>query len=310
MDANLNFNTAINTAVNNALAGALVEGVAYSLAAGIVGSFFRPMNAGPFGFAQMPSMFNIAAGFNTPALNAAAFAGAGQLAALSQPQAQFTATMGQGGTANIKLGDGYELNLNENNSEINIVDHNNGQTTKIWGDPHVDVNGKHAFDFAGTTTFELKNGTKITVNTEQWKGNPNAYVASNVVITKGNQALVVNGISQNQLGDLSITQSNGGYAADAIARDGYVLHESDAGWVSEHTGQVATQADMDATIGNGAYAPGQHTISLGEYGGMMGNWLLSGMMNTPTFSAASDTKIEQAVAKATAQVMHRMFAAV
>ena len=152
-----------------------------------------------------------------------------------------------------------------------------GERTRIWGDPHVDVDGKHAFDFWGTTTFTLENGTKITVNTEQWQGNTNAYVASQVVITKGSNAMIIDGISQNKLGDLKITQSNDGYAIDAATRDGFTLNENEcgSGWRTE-SGNIATQKDLDATRVGREFGPGSNTQSLSELGDFLGQFLLFG----------------------------------
>lgn len=136
---------------------------------------------------MLPSLLSIQLG---------TMAGAGQL----QPQAGFTAqTTGQS-TARIDLGDGYHLAIDERNSEMTIVNDATGQSTRVWGDPRVTVNGKHQFDFYGTTTFELDNGTKILVNTVQGKSNPNVYFASRIVVTRGANAVVIDGISQQQLG--------------------------------------------------------------------------------------------------------------
>jgi hypothetical protein len=172
---------------------------------------------------------------------------------------EWTASLKGDGKGAVDLGDGYRLELNEANSEITIINERTCERTCIWGDPHVDgTNGQRLFDFWGTTTFTLENGTKITINTEQWKGNPDMYVASQVVITKGSNALVVNGISQNELGDLSITQSQNGRAIDAATPDGFTLRENaiGEGWRSVYTGAVATQADLDATKPGAAFGPG------------------------------------------------------
>ena len=153
-----------------------------------------------------------------------------------------------GGKAAIDLGDGYTMTLNERSSEIVITDAN-GDKTRIWGDPHVDVNGKRVGDFYDTTTFELKNGTKVTINTEPWiKGGNGTYVASQVVITKGDQGMVVDGISQNHKGDLKITQGYDGQALDFAHDDGFNLTEAGDkgtyGWNSEFTGERVTKKEM------------------------------------------------------------------
>lgn len=257
------------------------------LAAGIMGQFFNPLNAGRLGFGVLPQLLalrcftccNPGRPFTPPPLP-----GCGPCInpILPQPEPVQTWTVQNngGGRAAVDLGDGYSLKFNERSSEIEIFNANTGEHTRIWGDPHVDVDGKRVFDFWGTTTFTLENGTKITINTEPWKGNANAYVASQVVVTKGSNALVVDGISQNQLGDLKVSMSNNGYAVDAAHRDGYVLHENATGssWRSEHTGEVATQADLMATAVGREFGPGSELPSLGEAFTQIGGFLLFGAL--------------------------------
>ncbi|WP_229953613.1 DUF1521 domain-containing protein [Parasphingorhabdus litoris] len=262
----------------------LVNGMQLNFAAGIMGQFFNPLNAGPFAGGMLPLMLGLRC---FSGLQGCSIATGGCIPPFTpcpmpdvQPQQQWTAQMTGTGTADVDLGDGYTLQFDEKSSEIYIHNANTGEQTRIWGDPHVDVDGKRAFDFWGTTTFTLENGTKITINTEQWKGNPNMYVASQVVVTKGSNALVVDGISQNQLGDLQVSMSNNGYAVDAAHRDGYVLHENDsgAGWNSELTGELATQQDLNATRPGREYGPGSELPSLGELSGFLGTFLISGML--------------------------------
>ena len=155
------------------------------------------------------------------------------------------------GTATIKLDGPYELRLNEKNSEIKIVNTKTDEVTWIHGDPHVDYNkdGKTDFDFWGTTTFKLEDGTKITINTEPWKGNANMFVANNIVVTKGDQSLVIDGLSQNKHGDLKIHQGLNGRQLDRMTPDGKLtLHENahGVGWLNEK-GQMVSQADGNRT---------------------------------------------------------------
>jgi hypothetical protein len=252
-----------------------IEGMAIQLASGIMGLFMKPMFAGPLAFAQLPNQFALLGGtMQQPQMpgEAPVF--------LPTPGAQWNARLSGQGQGSIDLGDGYTLQLDERNSEITIRNSETGEVTRIWGDPHVDVDGRRAFDFWGTTTFTLENGTKITIDTEQWGGNPNAYVASQLTITRGNQAIVVDGISQNRLGDLSISMSNNGYALDAFTRDGFVLHENatGSGWRSELTGQVATQADLNLTRPGEIYGPGSNMPSLGELNSVLSAFLFFGMV--------------------------------
>lgn len=266
------------------------RGASLTLAAGIMGSFLRPLNAGPFASAKLPALWALGLGQ------------AGQ-----PPQAQMTASVGANGQGSIDLGDGYSVKLNENNSEITVTNANTGETTRIWGDPHVEIDGKQAFDFWGTTTFTLGNGAKITINTEPFGGNPNAYVASQLVITKGDQAVTVDGISQNQTGDLSVTMGSNGRALDAATRDGYTLTENGAGagWLAQGGGHVATQADLNATAKGGLYGPGSGMPSLDEFGSAIGAFLSFGLFSGALISFA--TELGNAVAERS-QPRHQTFA--
>lgn len=268
-------------------------GLQLQMAAGIMGQFFNPLNAGPYAFAQLPAAFMIRCfgggdggqpmpgNFlvpGNPCIPAPGFPG---LPGLPEPVAQWGAQTTGRHTANVDLGDGYTLKIDERQSEMSIFNANTGETTRIWGDPHVDVDGKRAFDFWGTTTFTLENGTKLTINTEQFGKNPNEYVSSQVVITKGDQAMVIDGVSQNQLGDLSISMSNNGQLIDAMHRDGFVLQENatGTGWRSEWTGDIATQKDLNATRVGAEFGPGSEAMSLEESGQLLGGFLMNGLIS-------------------------------
>jgi hypothetical protein len=240
---------------------------ALMFAAGIMAGSFRPLGAGPLATAALPAMFAIRLGMLA------------QGAAPSQLQqsAGFTAQVTGQNTAKIDLGDGYHLQIDERNSELTIVNDKTGQSTRVWGDPHVSVNGQHKFDFYGTTTFTLANGTKITINTEQGKGNPNVYFASQVVVTKGSNAVVIDGISQQTKGDLAVTVSDNGFALDAANRDGFTVLENAKGWETE-LGQDVTQAQADITRPGALYGPGSDAMSLAEAGTAIGNFLLFGSL--------------------------------
>ncbi len=207
-----------------------------------------------------------------------------------QPAAPaFTASMGAQGKAEVDLGDGYTLSIDERNSEI-VVRDADGNVTRIWGDPHFEHNGRHVGDFWGTTTLTLENGTKLTINTEPFGNNPNAYVASEVVITRGDQALVIGGVSQNKLGDLSLSMSNsGGALLDLMNDDGLVIHEKPSGgWTSSITGAYVTQAHFDLT------RPGMEGVREAlEFGsalaGALGAWLTVGSLLQLAALGAFDT---------------------
>lgn len=155
----------------------------------------------------------------------------------------------EGDKTRVKLDGGYSLEFNEKHSEIFIIKPC-GEKTRIWGDPHVDfkADGKNDFDFYGTTSFQLKDGTKITINTEPWKGNPGMTLANNVVVTKGEKSLIVDGLSQNKLGDFTIEKGLNGRALDRAVWDGKLtVHENPKGGWMDETGGVVDQNDGNRT---------------------------------------------------------------
>lgn len=258
-----------------------VEGQAIQLSPGVLGTFVNPLVANAFAFAALPMLLALRGGTMQQPEQASA-----EPEFEATPGAEWTATMEGQGKADIDLGDGYSLQLDENNSQMVINDANTGESTKIWGDPHVEVNGEHKFDFWGTTTFTLGNGTKITINTEQYAANPSMYVANAVTITKGDQALQINGLSQNKTGDLSVSLSHNGYALDAATRDGYVLNEGAGGWTSELSGALATQDDLDMTRPGGLYGPDSTMPSVGEITDALSGFLLFGVASLMIDGAA------------------------
>ncbi|WP_375404678.1 DUF1521 domain-containing protein [uncultured Sphingomonas sp.] len=278
---------ALNPALNAALAP-IRDGLWLQMAAGVLAHGVNRLGAGPFAQGMLPA---------TVSLTAMGTGGTTQARAL----ASFAATTTGAHTASVDLGDGYSLRIDERNSEMTILNAKTGESTRIWGDPHVDIDGKHAFDFWGTTTFQLENGTKLTINTEQWNGNPNMYVASQVVITKGANSVVVDGISQNKLGDLSVTVGRQGRALDTAHRDGFMLYENatGSGWRAEH-GAVATQTDLNATAIGAEYGPGSTTPSLGEFSRFINAFLFTGRIDFTGIDTARLIQTDADTGKATA----------
>lgn len=129
--------------------------------------------------------------------------------------------------------DNYTITAGDNN-EVLVKNKNTGEEYRIWGDPHVEVDGEHAFDFWGQTTFVLDDGTKVTIETTPWEGGDNgATVASEVTITDGKSdyTAVISGVDTNTKGDLSFREYEGDVAqmVELAERDGNTVYENENG---------------------------------------------------------------------------------
>lgn len=152
--------------------------------------------------------------------------------------------------------------------QVLIQNRNTGEQYRIWGDPHVEVDGRQAFDFWGQTTFILDDGTKVTIGTTPWeKGGNGATVASTVTITDGDYTAEITGVDTNTRGDLEFREFHGVHATvhELATRDGNVLRENadGAGFVAlNDDGELVgvDQAFINATdeIKQGAVSFMQH----------------------------------------------------
>ncbi|HJR74578.1 MAG TPA: DUF1521 domain-containing protein [Luteimonas sp.] len=136
----------------------------------------------------------------------------------------------------------YRITADDNN-QILIHNKNTGENYRIWGDPHVEVDGKHAFDFWGQTTFVLDDGTRLTIATTPWgEGNNGATVASQLTIVDGGGQYVahIEGIDSNARGDLGFVDvdARAGGDLEVILDEGNVLRENANG-----SGFVAVGSD-------------------------------------------------------------------
>ncbi|WBL81350.1 DUF1521 domain-containing protein [Bradyrhizobium xenonodulans] len=152
------------------------------------------------------------------------------------------------GKATIRLGDKYTVTVDEKDASWTVRNNQTGHVTQISGDPHVDDdnNGKNDFDFKKDMTFQLEDGTKITVNTVPY-GNGQT-LSSKLTITNGSNAITVEGLGADKDGanNLKVTQSNAGATLDQLASDGAdTIYERGQDWVDRSGAQV-NQAMIDA----------------------------------------------------------------
>ncbi len=125
--------------------------------------------------------------------------------------------------------DNYLVTMGDDNNIV-VNNKHTGETYEVWGDPHVKIDGKSAFDFWGTTTLQLDDGTKLTMETTPWANDPNMTLASKVTITNGEYGVQVKGIDTNKTGDLTIEETQtGGAWLDLLVNDGNLLHENPNG---------------------------------------------------------------------------------
>ena len=125
--------------------------------------------------------------------------------------------------------DDYKITCDDNNT-VTITNKQTGAVYQASGDPHVSVNGQHVFDFWGTTTFNLDDGTKVTIQTTPYAANPNADLSSKVTITNGSYGVQITGVDSNTQGDLAIHEEAGwGHTMDWAVSDGNEINENATG---------------------------------------------------------------------------------
>lgn len=146
----------------------------------------------------------------------------------------------------IELDNGYKLAFENTRNAWQLTDAE-GNTVRVWGDPHVDedADGTTDWNFKHDSTFILDNGTKITVGTKN-VGN-RLTVTDDLTITKGDQAVVVTGIGDNDV-RISNVMTNG-RELDEVTNDGYVFRQGEGvnDWYTrvEITGDQAMKGRRD-----------------------------------------------------------------
>jgi hypothetical protein len=155
------------------------------------------------------------------------------------------------GKGEIHLGKGYTLNFDEKQESFILKNNCTGDSTRVWGDPHVDAggNGKD-WDFKKSNTFQLADGTKISVSTVDRDGKAatdksDVSYSSKLTITKGEKAIVVSGLAGNHDGkdNVSVKVSGHGKPIDKATPDGVTVKEEKGGW--SLNGKTVNQKDYD-----------------------------------------------------------------
>jgi hypothetical protein len=162
------------------------------------------------------------------------------------------------------LGDGYSLSIDEAQSAVFVANAETGETMLVWGAAQLSLDGAEAARFWGTTSVELGNGTKITMETVADTAVADLFRLDKLTVTRDDHAMVITGIAETVLGDLVVAQSLDGEAIDATTRDGLTIVTDLAGRWSDEYGNAVTQAILGQTAPGRQYGPGKRTLSLGE----------------------------------------------
>ena len=162
--------------------------------------------------------------------------------------------------------DNYRITADDNN-EVTIFNKQTGESYRIWGDPHVEIDGKHAFDFWGNTTFVLDDGTRVSIATTPWdQGNNGATVASQVVIVDGGgqYATHIQGVDSNTHGDLGFYDIEVGEAAklEVTVTEGNVIEENENGRGFVAVGSDGELQGVDQAFINATDEVKQHGASV------------------------------------------------
>lgn len=121
----------------------------------------------------------------------------------------------------ITLDNGYTLTFEGKEQAWHIKD-SQGNEVRIWGDPHVYEDDGGKWDFKAQTTFQLEDGTKITIKTKPI-GDGSMTVSDELFITKGDQSVHVSGIADNNVNISDVSME--GQRIDQAIDDGYLVKE-------------------------------------------------------------------------------------
>lgn len=185
------------------------------------------------------------------------------LPAVSGPPAFEVKAISVGGIV-FDLSDGYSLTIDEGQSAVFVANAATGESLLVWGAAQIALDGADAARFWGTTSVELGNGTKITMETAADAAIADLFRLDRLTVTQADRAMVITGVSQETLGDLAVVQSLDGEAIDAATRDGLTIVTDLTGRWSDEYGRAITQTVMDQTRPGRRYGPGRTTLSLGE----------------------------------------------
>jgi hypothetical protein len=140
---------------------------------------------------------------------------------------QPTTTRGIDGSVNF-ANQNYNINVGEN-GDINIINKQTNEAYLIQSDLHVNVDGVRAFYFEGTTSFELDDGTRITVDTAPRKAIDYAMLAAtSVAIFDGgaDYAVLIENLDGVREGEITFEEVTGDAVIELVFDSGNELNEN------------------------------------------------------------------------------------
>jgi hypothetical protein len=178
-------------------------------------------------------------------------------------------------SAEIELGEGYCLSVNDRDRQLVLENTANNSRTVIFGDARIETASGEALQFWGTTTFAFGNDGKITLETAEAADQPGSFLLERIAVSNGPRAVIITEVADEEVNTLTIEHSDG-YDLDCETRDGFVLEQASDGvsWVTEY-GEAVIQELLDETAVGAAFGPGSSLLSLGEFSSLIASFLSS-----------------------------------
>ena len=171
---------------------------------------------------------------------------------------------------------GYRITVG-GDATVHILNHATTEQYLAWNPPMFAMDGSAPFDFWGTTTLQLEDGTKLTITTSPWADDPLVTISSKVTISNHDYGVEVlgmggmGGMDGNSAHGLRFVETERyGWLLDAAVGDGNTLFENaaGAGFIGNEAGGPWQQVDQ-------AYIDATDLARLGPLAGERGKALLS-----------------------------------
>ncbi len=120
-------------------------------------------------------------------------------------------------------------------SSVWVTNKNTLEQYLAWGPPQLWVDGQQAFDFSGSTSLALHDGTLLTLTTASLDSEPFSdpllTAIQKVTITQGDYGVEILGLdtSRGDGGLRYVETARYGWLLDAVVADGNVIHENEIG---------------------------------------------------------------------------------